>query len=363
MASIAIGSDIHLLVTGGTGFLGRNIVKEARQRHPKWKITVLDQHPPSAELMLHLDQFVSADVSSSESVNQAFSKIGPIDIVLHAAGIVPARNLRYSTNERQWERVEAVNYGGTKNIVAAIMASGCRRIVYTSSCTVVSDDLSHDYFHVNESVRTGLATLHYGRSKGMAEKHVLSPSHRSKGLKACALRPCTIIGEGDLAVISVMHDLIAKGETNFVVGDGCNMYDFMYISNAVDAHILAIENLLTTETATGEAFFISNDEPVYFWDFLAFVWAQFGHVPRWRIYIPAAIAWFVGAILEWITFFTGKESTLDTGSVQDGVRTQYADIGKAKEVLGYVPRVGISEGVRRSCRVCERSCLNLRWWC
>ncbi|CZT17947.1 related to ERG26 C-3 sterol dehydrogenase (C-4 decarboxylase) [Ramularia collo-cygni] len=354
MTAGVLDDGVHLLVTGGSGFLGSNIVVDVRRRYPRWKITVLDQNAPSPETMDHTDEFVSADVSSAESVSQAFSKIGAIDIVLHAAGVIPARKLRYSTDELQWERVKAINYSGAQNIVSAIMASNCRRLVYTSSCTVVADDLKHDYHNVDETVQTGLAMLHYGRSKILAEQHVLSPSHRSKGLKACALRPCTIIGEGDTAVISVMHDLIAKGETNFIVGDGYNMCDFMYISNAVDAHILAIENLLTTETAAGEVFFISNDEPVYFWDFLAFLWAQFGHVPRWKIYIPAAVAYFVGVILEWITLLTGTESTLDTGSVQDGIRTQYADISKAKEVLGYVPRVGISEGLRRSCEAYKR---------
>lgn len=345
--------EVRLLITGGSGFLGRAVVKAVREKYPGWKITVLDLHSPDPGLMHSIDQFFSVDITSQQSVNQVFSKAGPFDIVLHAAGIVPARNLRYSTNKRQWEKVKAINYGGTKNVVSAIMASECRNLVYTSSCTVVIDDLKHDYYHVDETVPIGLASLHYGRSKGMAEQHVLSPSLREQGLKACALRPCTIIGEGDTAVISVMYDLIAKGETNFIIGDGYNIYDFMYISNAVDAHILAIENLLTTQTAAGEVFFISNQEPVYFWDFLAFVWAQFGHVPRWKIYIPTAIAWLVGVLLEWITYLTGKASTLDTGSVQDGMRTQYTNNAKAREILGYMPRVGISEGVRRSCEVCD----------
>lgn len=355
MAFGTLDTKKHLLITGGSGFLGRNIVAGARRRYPAWEITILDRTSPSPETMQHVDRYLSVDVCSSNRVNEAFAQAGRIDIVLHAAGVVPARRLRYSTDKHHWEKVKAINYGGTKNVVAAVMASGCRRLVYTSSCTVLADDLKHDYCNASEKVPTGLATLHYGRSKNLAEEHVLSPFYREKGLKACALRPCTIIGEGDQAVISVMHDLIAKGETNFIVGDGNNMFDFMYISNAVDAHILAIENLLTTETAAGEAFFISNDEPVYFWDFLAYIWAQFGHVPRFRIYIPAAVAWFVGILLEWITFLTGKESTLDTGSVQDSIKTQYADISKARDVLGYVPRVGISEGVRRSCEVGEKS--------
>lgn len=343
---------MHILITGGCGFLGTAVVNAVRSKHPQWKITVLDLRPPGFELMHQIDEFLSVDITSPESVNQAFRSISPVDIVLHTAGMVPSRRLRYSTDGLQWEKVKAVNYGGTKNVVAASMASDCHRLVYTSSCTVVSDDLEHDYFHVDETVQIGLARLHYGRSKGLAEQHVMSSANRSRGLQACALRPCTIIGEGDTAVISVMHDLIAKGETNFIIGDGHNIYDFMYIYNAVDAHILAIENLLTSGTAAGEVFFISNQEPLYFWDFLAFVWAQFGHVPGWRIHIPTAVAWVVCIVLEWITIATGKATTLDSGSVQDGMRTRYSNNDKAEKVLGYVPRVSIAEGVRRSCEVC-----------
>ena len=282
------------------------------------------------------------------ALRNAFMDYTP-DVVVHTAGIVPARRDRYSTDEKHWEKVKAVNCDGTKHVLDAAMASGCRAFVYTSSCTVVADDLKHDYYYMNESVPTNLATLHYGRSKGIAEQYVLDRKHAEAGLAACALRPCTIIGPGDTAVISIFHDQIAKRETNFIVGDGCNFYDFMYISNAVDAHILAIENLLTTKTAAGEAFFISNDEPVYFWDFLASIWAQFGHVPAFRIHIPVALAWFVAVIMEIITWFTGGAATLDRGSLKDGIGTRYSDNSKAKQILGYKPKVGLAEGVRQSC--------------
>ena len=123
----------------------------------------------------------------------------------------------------------------------------------------------------------------------------------------------------------------------------------MYIDNAVHAHILAAENLLTTQTAAGQAFFISNQEPVYFWDFFSAIWAHFGHVPRYRIFIPLWLAWVVALIMEVITFITGAPQTLDTGSVKDAVRTQYSDNTRAILVLGYRPIVGLAEGVRLWC--------------
>ena len=339
---------LEILVTGGSGFLGQALVEAIIKKHPEWHISILDIRPPPESLVKRIRQFIQADLTSAESVNNAFVEYTP-DLVVHSAGIVPARKDRYSTKRKDWNRVKAVNYDGTKHVLDASMAAGCRHFVYTSSCTVVIDDLEHDYFNMNEDVPIGKAKLHYGRSKGMAESYVLSPEHAEKGLVACALRPCTIIGPGDRAVIGLIHDVIENRQTNFIVGDGDNIYDFMYIDNAVHAHILAVENLLTTKTAAGQRLFISNQEPVYFWDFMAFVWAQFGHVPRYRFYIWMSLAWVVGYFLECVTWMTGRPPTLDCGSVEDGIGTRYANNDRARKTIGYYPIVGLAEGVRRSC--------------
>lgn len=347
---------VRVLVTGSSGFLGSNILLALLDRHPEWHISALDIKPPRPELRPRLDRVFEVDIRSASNVHGVFSADYLPGLIVHTAGIIPARGLRYSTHQADWEKVKAINYDGTRNVLDAALAAGCRRFVYTSSCTVVADDLDHDYHHMDERVPLGLPTLHYGRSKGMAEQYVLDPAHQEKGLLACALRPTTIIGEDDIAVIGVMHDLIAKRETSFVVGDGDNIYDFMYISNAVDAHVLAVENLLSSATAAGHAFFISNAEPCYFWDFLAFVWAQFGHYPAYRVRIPGGLAWFVAVTLEGLTWLTGTASTLDRNSVKDGIRTSYSNIEKAREILGFEPEVGLAEGVRRSCEVCSVKC-------
>lgn len=340
---------LRILVTGGGGFLGGGVVKALLREHPDWRISVLDVKPPSdPDVVKKLEQYFQVDLTSAKSVNNAFIDYTP-DLVVHTAGIIPARKARYSTKTKDWDRVEAINVGGTQHIVDATLASGCKKLVYTSSCTVVTDDLEHDYYYMDEKIPIGHATLHYGKSKGLAERYVLDPQHAEEGLIACALRPCTILGPGDFAVMGVIHDLIATGETSFVVGDGDNIYDFMYIDNAVDAHILAVENLLTTQTAAGEVFFISNEEPVYFWDFFAYIWAQFGHVPRYRFHIPVSLAWFAALVTEWVAWLTGRASTLDTGSVRDGVRTHFANNKKARHILGYQPRVPLAEGVRLAC--------------
>lgn len=82
---------------------------------------------------------------------------------------------------------------------------------------------------------------------------------------------------------------------------------------------------------------------------LRYIWAQFGHVPKYRIHIPTSIAWFVAFILEMLTWFTGGSATIDRGSVKDGMRTHYSNNDKAIRILGYVPEVDLAEGMRRSC--------------
>lgn len=129
------------------------------------------------------------------------------------------------------------------------------------------------------------------------------------------------------------------------------MWDVTYVTNIADAHVLAAENLLASRTAAGEAFFISNNEPIPFRDFCLAIWAQFGHYPRFQIHIPESLAIFVGSLAEWTTWLMGSLTTLSSGSVMDACWTRYCNGAKARKILGYKPRVGIEEGIRISCEV------------
>lgn len=170
-------------------------------------------------------------------------------------------------------------------------------------------------------------------------------------LATCALRPSVIFGPGDYQLIPSVHACIGKGETPFVVGSGENLWDVTYVSNVADAHVLAVENLLSTRTAAGQAIFISNEEPIPFRDFCLEVWKNFGHYPAFQVHIPVSLASLVGYIAEVVTWVTGTPTTLSRGSVLDACGTRYCSGEKARKVLGYKPRVGIEEGIRVSCKV------------
>lgn len=125
----------------------------------------------------------------------------------------------------------------------------------------------------------------------------------------------------------------------------------MYVSNVAEAHILAVDNLLGSGTAAGEAFFITNGQPVAFRDFCVAIWKEFGHTPPFNVNIPEGLAWCMGWSLEWAAWISRTEAPLNRGIVHDATRVRYMDISKAMEVLGYVPRVGLPEGLGISCQV------------
>jgi len=131
------------------------------------------------------------------------------------------------------------------------------------------------------------------------------------------------------------------------------MWDVTYVGNVAYAHVPAVENLLSSKTAAGEAIFISNEEPIAFRDFCLAVWKAFGHYPSYGFHVPVSVAAFTGYVAEWVTWFTGTPTTLSRGTVFDACGTRYCNGEKARRILGYRPRIGIEEAVRISCEVCS----------
>jgi hypothetical protein len=149
-----------------------------------------------------------------------------------------------------------------------------------------------------------------------------------------------------------VHGLLAVPlATSFVLGSGTNLQDYVYVDNVAYAHVLAVSNLLNSQTAAGQAIFVANGEPVALRDLCVAVWKEFGHVPAWEVRVPERLAWWMGVVAEVGGWIVGVEPGLTRGMVSDGCRVRYVCGDKARRVLGYVPLVGLEEGVRRSCEV------------
>ncbi|KAJ5735366.1 uncharacterized protein N7483_000491 [Penicillium malachiteum] len=334
-----------VLISGGTGFVGSATVHALAGKHPRCAITVIDRSPPRPQHALPEGiSCMQVDVTCMSEVSEAFQTIQP-DVVIHTAGIVPGLADRFG--RRREKEVWRINVAGTQNMLDAAIENGAEAFIYTSTCCVVTDDMRSSYANIDERWPTSSNSLIYGESKATAEALVLNAS--SEKMATCALRPSVLCGPGDYQLVPAIHACIAKYETPFIIGTGKNLWDVTHVSNIADSHILAVENLVTSRTAAGEAFFIQNNEPIAFRHFCLAIWAHFGHIPPFEIQIPEILAYLAGLLCEIVTWLTGTTTTLSRGSVRDACAVRYACGDKAKEILGYEARIGIEDAIRLSC--------------
>ncbi|EOA81071.1 hypothetical protein ACJQWK_09614 [Exserohilum turcicum] len=346
----------HVLVTGGCGFVGTAVVS-ALLDTKRYSVTAVDINPPSLGSpnfsSTHTNvRYVRCDVLDPAALSSVFSETRPV-AVIHTVGMYHLGTKRYSMEGR--DAVFEVNVQGTRNVLQASKECGVESFVYTSSTTVVLDDLNRDFRNVDEKWPKHCVDTSYGLSKALSEDLVLTSS--TPTFLTCALRPPPIFGPNDSTLTPTLHACISAFQTPFLLGTGTNLQDYAYISNVADAHVLATENLLlgaenkdAAGSAAGEALFISNGEPVTARAFCLAVWREFGHVPAFEIAVPERVAWCVGYVAEWVEWATGAPGTLCRGVVSDGCRDRYVCIDKARRVLGYEPRVGLEEGIRITCQ-------------
>lgn len=341
-----------VLITGGAGFVGGAIVDALIEQHPDWRIIVTDIKPASIFLDSRPQvQYETLNVLDLEAAKAVLKSTGATSII-HTAGIVPGGIARYGRDPKVVAATFGLNVNGTRNMLDAARACNVRYFVHTSSCTTITDDLSTDYPNFDETTPIPRSSLIYGESKAVGERLALA-ANDAPNLLVTALRPSTILGPGDYQLVPAIQACIARRETPFVIGDGNNLYDFTYVSNVADAHVLALENLLGLlpgrSSCAGHAILISNDQPITFRDFCLAIWAQWDHVPPFEVPVPRRVATVAGALAEfWAKFVPGPD-TFCRGSVKDAYGVRYCSQAKAKEYLGYEPRVPLWDGVRMAC--------------
>ena len=96
----------------------------------------------------------------------------------------------------------------------------------------------------------------------------------------------------------------------------------------------------------GQAYFITNGEPTYVWDFNRTIWKQFAPLPSRIWVLPLALSYIIGFIAELVSKLTGKEPGFSRYRIQQVVQNRYFDIEKSRRLLGYEPTVGIEEGIK-----------------
>ncbi len=272
------------------------------------------------------------------------SAIGGVDVVVHTAAVASVWG--------PWDHFYRNNVVATENVIAACQRHGIGRLVFTSSPSVTFD--GRDQRGIDESAPYPTRWLcHYPHTKAIAERAVIA-ADQPGGLRTVSLRPHLIWGEDDPHLLPRMLDRAAKGRLR-IVGSGENRVDTVHVVNAAAAHLDAIEALdKNADAAGGRAYFLTQDEPVDCWQWIATI-CKLGGVAPPTHRISARAAYAIGAVLETAYRAVGKtdEPPMTRFVAAQLAHDHYFDISAAKERLGYRVRVSMDEGLDRLKRAWE----------
>ncbi len=332
-----VSAQTRSLVTGASGFVGRHLVAALAARGDQ--VTAVDLHPaehPKGVTVLALD------ITDKAGVNEA---IEGHDVVFHNASVV---HTRWTNVDTVW----AVNDGGTVNVIEACQQHGVPRLVYVSSASCVYE--GRDIENGDESMPySSISQAPYADSKISAEKRVLA-ADGEKGVRTTSLRPHVIFGPGDSRFLPAVLGRARAGKLKLGVGWGEKLSDFTYVDNLIDALLLADESLKNDPSrAGGKAYFITNGEPRPFFGFVKQVLARLD-LPPIRGNVPYTIAYSAAAISEWMRSWGGKdkighEENFSRFSVRYMCTHHYFSIERAREDLGYNPRILLDEAIELTC--------------
>ncbi|KAL3231101.1 Sterol-4-alpha-carboxylate 3-dehydrogenase ERG26, decarboxylating [Nakaseomyces bracarensis] len=335
-----------VLLIGGAGFLGLHLIQQFYDVTPRPDIHIFDIRPLPEKLSKQFTfstdeiKFNKGDLTSPEDIERAIKASG-CNVVVHSASPVHGGAA---------EIYHKVNVTGTKNIIDMCKKCNIKALVYTSSAGVIFN--GQDVHNADESWPIPEVPMDaYNETKAIAEDMVLKANDPANGFLTIALRPAGIFGPGDRQLVPGLRTVAKLGQSKFQIGDNNNLFDWTYAGNVADSHVLAAQKLLDPSTAdkvSGETFFITNDTPAYFWALARTVWKADGHVDNKVIVLKRPLAIVAGYLSEWFSKMVGKEPGLTPFRVKIVCAYRYHNISKAKELLGYYPRVGIEEGIKKT---------------
>ena len=335
MGDSTLTTDLgHVLVTGGSGFVGANLVSELLERgHAVRSFDRVPSPLPRHERL----QTVVGDITDAGDVARVCEGI---DTVIHTAAVI---DLMGGGSAPARERSFAVNVGGTQGLVRAARAAGVKRFVYTASNSVVMGGQAISNGDETMPYTTRFNDL-YTETKVVAEKFVLS-QNGVDGLLTCSIRPSGIWGRGDQTMFRKVFDSVLAGHVKVLVGSKDVKLDNSYVHNLIHGFILAGEHLVPGGTAPGQAYFVNDGEPINMFEFTRPVVEACGRsLPTFRV--SGRLVHAVMMVWQWLHFRLGiPKPLLEPLAIERISKDNYFSVAKAERDLGYRPLFSTKEAM------------------
>lgn len=324
---------MNVLVTGATGFLG----KAACRRLMKMGYTVTGlgrNRMIGMELEREGIRFFQADLEDRGRIMEACSGQ---QLIVHCGAL--------SSPWGPYDSFYRTNVLGTEHMIEGALRANVERFVHISTPSLYFHD--EDRVNVREDQALPQKFMnHYTETKFIAEQRI--DDAFARGLPVITLRPRALFGPEDNAIIPRLIEVNRRKFIPFMNPEV--QIDLTYVENVVDAICLS----LTSEQRTlGQKYNITNGEPISLVKVLQLLFERIGEPLRLKK-MNEKLLFRVAHFLEWYsrTFQQGQEPTLTRYTVTVLAKTQTLNIEKARQELGYEPKISIEEGIE----------LFAQWW-
>jgi farnesol dehydrogenase len=319
----------RVFLTGGTGYLGKHLVREFLAAGYELLLLTREDSDRSG-LPLDGIRYVEGDLLDPSSYRQVLGEVGA---VVHTAGLVS----RWEKDKSLFDRV---NVDALDGLLHACEEAHVARVIYTSSFFVLGP--GEDATPRNETQRMPVAGFNdYDRTKILAERCV--KEHRKRGLDIVSLLPTVIYGPGARTqgnhVAEILEDLLRQ-KLPGLIGSGDQVWNYVYVNDAARGHRLALEK--------GEACadYLLGGENASMAQFLELA-AELGEVAAPTRHVPFALLMAVARLQMLRAKLTGKAPELTSGMVRSYQYDWAFDDAKARRELGYQGRP-LREGLRET---------------
>lgn len=288
----------RLLVTGGAGFLGRQVLAQAHRQN--WRLAITSRDPLGVQGLPAGTEAVTAELTDADSIASAVAVARP-DVVVHAAAVVDDLH----------PDLHAVNVEGTRHLLAALAAQAqAPRLVHVST------------FAVEDEPPTA-----YSASKLAAEELV-----RASGVPFVIVRPSLVYGPGDGTNTPRLVERLAAG-SHWIPGGGVTRIQPVFVTDAASAIVAAA----STDRALGNTYRLGGPEPVRVRDYRAAVRDASGG----QAVIRALPLPLFGLLARGLALL-GKDGPL--GQLRFHRADHAVDIEATRRDLGFAPRP-LAEGL------------------
>lgn len=316
---------MRVLVTGASGFTGSHLAR--RLVEAGHQVRVLVRASSKRDLLGDIPtDTVSGDLRDDESLRRA---VAGVECIFHMAAVYREAKL----SDRLYYDI---NVEGTRRLAEAALAEGGVPFLYCSTCGVHGEVQDPP---VDETAPYNPGDI-YQETKVEAERLLLA-LHRDRELPVVLLRPVGIYGPGDRRFLKLFRG-VARGRFP-MIGAGEVFYHLTHVEDVVSGFILAAD----IPAARGEAFILAGEGYTTVKELVHRIAREAGVSPPW-LRLPASPMVAAAVLCEALCRPLGLEPPLHRRRLDFFLKNRAFRIDKAERILGWRPRVGLDEGIRRT---------------